>query len=149
MTVTTSTPAREILSQFDLTDPAARLVCADALRDAGHDAAADRLLAAPANWAAAAILQTTEEGERVVTVARDGAAVARVRGWSVPTWRTAVYVAARRKADGLLTWRLDYRTGRSTSGKEVSGPMVAEAKAHAEAEGLPYVHHCRHGQACR
>ena len=148
MTVNTTSTAREILFQFDVTRPDERKVAADALLDAGHDLTAGVLLAAPAHWSAAAVLQCTEEGERVVTVARDGANMAKVRAWSVPLWRTSVYVARRRQADGVLTWRLDCRCGRAISGKEISGPMIAESKETALALGLDYAYGVRHGDVC-
>lgn len=46
------------------------------------------------------------EGTIAYVVARDGTRTATVRWWSVPIYKCAAYVARRRK-DGVMTWRRD------------------------------------------
>lgn len=96
-------------------------------------------------------LQVTAEGALCVTVARDGTNMAsfRIGGRrvSVPVYVTAIYRASRR-VDGVLTWRRYDSVGDTTSGHEVSAPMVARAKAIAAERGLPYRAGIRHGRIC-
>lgn len=95
--------------------------------------------------------QETAEGARVVTVGRFGANVAGTgNGHSVSVWTTKVYRAERRSRDGVLTWRLvSQLRSHSTAGREISGPMVARAKAEAADRGLPYVSSVTHGEMCQ
>lgn len=125
--------AAAILRQMDLATAEGRLVAADRLAEAGHDAEArhQRLVAA----------QTTPEGAEYVTVGRDGAATCPY----AYIWTSKVYRAVRR-ADGLLTWRLagSWAADR-TAGKKVTGPMIGRAKERAAERGVPYG---THGTIC-
>jgi len=116
-------------------------VLADALEDAG---CTDADLLADVR---AGRYQATEEGAEVVTVARDGSRCATVGKRSYPIWRTAVYVAARRR-DGVLTWRRVMGVGESAAGYSISGAMVTRAMAEAERIGVPYRARVRHGDRC-
>lgn len=138
-----------IIRTIDTTTRDGILVAADRLEDAGHDAEAATLRSAPPHWSARAVMQQTAEGSRVVTVARNGAATASCgNGWSVPIYTTAIYAARRRQSDGLLTWRLVWRSPLTTAGRGVTGPMVLRAQEEAAERGLPFRGGIRHGLAC-
>lgn len=138
----TLTARRSFLSILANTpaDSQTRLVYADWLEENGHTSEArhQRFIAG----------QGTLEGTEVVTVARDGADCAPAGPGRAPIWTTTVY-AAQRRADGLLTWRRvsSYRCDR-TAGREVSGPMIARAKARAEERGCEFLAGIRHGTPC-
>ena len=89
--------------------------------------------------------QTTTEGTRVCTVARDGQRTARVNHWTVPIWTGAIYEAMRRKRDGLLTWRRVGSFGRTASGHSPSAKFVIELQAEAD---HPW-QSVSHGQLCK
>jgi hypothetical protein len=116
-------------------------VLADALEDAG--CADGELLAA----VRAGTVQVTEEGARVVTVARDGAKCATVGRRTYPILCTTVYRAVRR-ADGVLTWRRECSLADGTAGYAVTGPMIERAKMEAARRGCRYDGAIRHGRRC-
>lgn len=92
--------------------------------------------------------QTTTEGAEIVTVGRDGPNKATVGRFSFPIYCTKVYRAVRRP-DGVLTWRLVGALGDGTSGRGVSGAMVARAEAHAAATDRAFVPGVTHNRVCR
>ncbi len=92
--------------------------------------------------------QETVEGSRVVTVARDGQKMAKCGGrFSVPIYCTAIYTAKRR-ADGLMTWRRTGSYSDGTAGRRPTGPMIDRATARAEELGVPFVSSVGHGNVC-
>ena len=119
-------------------DQTARLVYADWCDETGDAETATALRAG--TW------QATVEGERIVVVGRYGAGRDR-HGNGI--YATKVYEAVRRQRDGRLTWRLAYSvSAHRTSGKGVTGPMIARAEAYAAEHGLPVATHITHGTAC-
>lgn len=80
-------------------------------------------------------------GDRVVTVARHGAATT----GRYPIFTTAIYTAMPLR-DGRLTWRRTGSHGPTTSGAAPSGPMIRRAQEFAESQGLRYLPGIRHGQ---
>lgn len=117
-------------------------ILADALEEAGYDDAADL------GAIRAGLFQTTAEGEEVVTVARDGANTANVKGVLFAIWVTGIYRAVRRKPDGALTWRRVGSHGETAAGNHVTGAMADRARAFAESTGRVYVNKIRHGDRC-
>jgi uncharacterized protein (TIGR02996 family) len=89
--------------------------------------------------------RTPVEGDRVVTISNHGSTSGR---YSRPIRGTSIYVARRRKADGVLTWRLERHLNDGTSGSRVTRPQVARAKAEAERLGLLYVPDIRQDRRC-
>jgi hypothetical protein len=74
--------------------------------------------------------QETREGERVVTAS-----------WHRP-YCLKVFVALKRKKDGLLTWRLQ-------SERRVGLSCVPEAREFAQEHQMKFLDSCRHGDVCR
>lgn len=86
-------------------------------------------------------------GDKIVTVARDGARMARCTPQIArPIWTAAEYTAAVRKRDGVLTWRRTGAYGRTASGDAPSGRLIAEAREIADELRLAFVEGVRHGQ---
>lgn len=87
-----------------------------------------------------------QEGDRIITAARNGTKMWRHRrnGVSGALWCIATYVAKARKADGVLTWRLDDREGSYS----VLTTAEREAEEHAKAVGLPFELGITHGTEC-
>lgn len=93
--------------------------------------------------------QATNEGELVVTVGRYGSATANTGKFSYAIWTTKIYRAERRKRDGVLTWRLHAMLrSHATAGREITGPMIARARAEAEDRGCGYVSGCLQNEVC-
>ena len=86
-------------------------------------------------------------GTRIITVARVGARMARIRSWlSAPIWCSAEYTAVARQSDGVVTWRRTASFDDATSGFQISRPMLSRASAHAAREGIEFMPGVRHGQ---
>lgn len=87
------------------------------------------------------------EGDRVCTVARDGARTAGVQKgpwyFAVPIWTGAVYEVRRRQRDGILTFRRVGSFGETRASWEPSKAFIAELQAEAE---HPWVDCVRHGK---
>lgn len=95
-------------------------------------------------------MQTTKEGSKVITVSRYGSRMASFgNGFKVPIWISSIYIAVRRKHDGILTWRLHQHLGTSTSGNNITKPMLKSAKIYAEKLGVDFVNRIRHGEVCK
>lgn len=142
--MTATTPALVSRETFlaaieaDPFDQTVRLVYADWCDENGDHETAARIRAGK--------FQLTQEGDRMVVVGRDGADHDN-HGNGIYT--TKVYEAARRKRDGMLTWRLSYSlAGHRTSGKTVTGPMIRRAEEYAASVGLPVATHITHGTVC-
>lgn len=90
--------------------------------------------------------QMTAPGTEIITVARDGSGCDR---FGNAIYTTAIYRAAARR-DGVITWRRigGYDADRR-SGKGVTKPMIARAKAAAKARGVEFEPGIRHGNVCR
>ena len=96
------------------------------------------------------------EGDVVVTVARDGARMGGRRGvFMRPIWTAAAYRAQRRQSDGALTWRRDdnllgaaLAAVPTRCSSAPSRRFLSEVEAAAERDGLPFTAcYIRHGVA--
>ena len=88
--------------------------------------------------------QITPEGTRVWCPARDGARTANFgNNFSRPIWTGGIYEAKRRQ-DGIITWRRVGSFGGTRSGIAPSESFRAEL---AEQIALPELH-VRHGKVC-
>lgn len=94
------------------------------------------------------ISQVTTPGTEIVTVARDGARMAKSGPYHLPIYCTAIYRAVARKRDGVLTWRRVGSLNDGTSGRGVTGPMDRRARAYAASTGRTYRCDVSHGVAC-
>lgn len=79
------------------------------------------------------ITSIQQEGDRICTVARDGARIAKLpNGLSIPIWTGAIYEAKRRRDDRVLTWRRVGSFGGTRATDEPSRAFEDHLKAEAE-----------------
>lgn len=94
--------------------------------------------------------QKTTEGERVATVGRDGARMAKTgSGFSDPIWTGKIYEARRRQYDGTLTWRLVDTFGGDRSGRRPSQRFCVELQSATDLDFYGYGDGIRHGAVCK